>query len=213
MVLIVKHTNRTMNKLLLFLLIVFNSSLVFAQKTESVASKPAKARNVDGSLMSPSKTIAENISSSPNFSTLSSIIKADTTNTFNSNNQITIFAPDNQAFEKLPAGTADTLLLPNHKNELVDLLKYHAIAGKITAKDIERQIKAGNGQAIFSTLSGETLTAKINENRNIVLTDENGGQSVVSRLDVQQSNGILHVVTQVLTPKLTQESQGNNKPQ
>jgi len=192
-----------MNKLFLFILIVFNSSLVFAQKTDSTANKPGKARNVDGAIMNPSKTIQENISASPNFSTLTSIILADTTNTF-SNNPITVFAPDNKAFSRLPVGTVDTLLLPNHKSDLLNLIKYHAIAGKVTSSDIERQIKAGNGQAKFTTLSGKTLTAKINENRNIVLTDENGGQSIISRLDVQQSNGILFVVTQVLLPKFTQ---------
>ncbi|HEY9003194.1 MAG TPA: fasciclin domain-containing protein [Mucilaginibacter sp.] len=192
-----------MNKLLLSLLLVFSSSVVFAQKADSAASKPGKARNVDGSIMNPSKTIQENISASPNFSTLTSIVLADTTNTFNGNS-ITVFAPDNKAFGKLPVGTIDTLLLPTHKSDLLLLLKYHAVAGKITSKDIERQIKVGNGQATFTTLSGRTLTAKINENRNIVLTDENGGQSIVSRLDVQQSNGILFVVTQVLLPKFTQ---------
>jgi len=192
-----------MNKLLLFLLIIFNSSLAFAQKTDSAASKPGKARNVDGSLMNPSKSIQENISRSPNFSMLASIIQEDTTNTFNGN-PITVLAPDNKAFSRLPAGTIDTLLLPTHKSDLLNLIKYHAIAGKITSGDIERQIKAGNGQATFTTLSGRTLTAKINENRNIVLTDENGGQSVISRLDVQQSNGILYVITQVLLPKFTQ---------
>jgi uncharacterized surface protein with fasciclin (FAS1) repeats len=192
-----------MNKLFLFLLVVFNSSLAFAQKTDSVASKPGKGRNLDGALMNPSKTIQENIAASPNFSILTSLILADTTNTFNSH-PITVFAPDNKAFSKLPAGTIDTLFLPTHKSDLLLLLKYHAIAGKITSKDVETQIKAGNGQATFTTLSGRTLTAKINENRNIVLTDENGGQSVVSRLDVPQSNGILYVVTQVLLPKFTQ---------
>ena len=192
-----------MNKLFLFLLIVFNSSLVFAQKTDSTTSRPGKARNVDGSIMNPSKTIQENISASSNFSTLTSIILADTTNTFNGN-PITVFAPDNKAFSKLPIGTVDTLLSPNHKSDLLNLLKYHAIAGRVTSKDIERQIKAGNGQATFTTLSGRTLTAKINENRNIVLTDENGGQSVLSRLDIPQSNGILYIVTQVLLPKFTQ---------
>ena len=192
-----------MNKLLVFLLIVFNSSLVFAQKTDSAASKPGKTRNVDGAMMSPSKTIVENISASPNFSVLRSIIDADTTNTFNGN-PITVFAPDNKAFSKLPAGTVDTLLLPTHKSDLLNLIKYHAIAGKITSSDINRQIKAGNGQATFTTLSGRTLTARINENRNIVLTDQNGGQSVISRLDVQQSNGILYVITQVLLPKFSQ---------
>jgi len=152
--------------------------------------------------MNPSKSIQENILASPNFSTLSSIMREDTTNIF-SGTPITVFAPDNKAFSRLPAGTVDTLLLPVHKPDLLNLLKYHAVAGKITSNDIERQIKAGNGRATFTTLSGRTLTAKINENRNIVLTDENGGQSVISRLDVQQSNGILYVITQVLLPKFT----------
>lgn len=191
-----------MNKLLPFLLIVLNSTLVFAQRTDSSASKPGKVRNVDGSIMNPSKSIQENIVASPNFSTLSSLMREDTTNIF-SGNPITVFAPDNKAFSRLPAGTVDTLLSPTHKPDLLNLLKYHAVAGKITSSDIERLIKAGNGQATFTTLSGRTLTAKINENRNIVLTDENGGQSVISRLDVQQSNGILDVITQVLLPKFT----------
>ncbi len=192
-----------MNKLLLLLLIIFNSSLAFAQKADSTGIKPIKAKNVDGSVMSPLKTIQENIAASPNFSTLKYIIIADTTNTFNGN-PITVFAPDNQAFSRLPTGTVDTLLLPTHKSDLLNLIKYHAIAGKITSSDILRQIKAGNGQAKFTTLSGKTLTAKINENRNIVLTDENGDQSIISRLDVQLSNGMLFVVTQVLLPKFTQ---------
>ena len=203
-----------MNKLLLFLFITFNSSLVLAQKADSSSSKPVKVRNIDGALMSSAKTILENVSISPNFSTLTTIIKtADSTNIFSGNNPVTVFAPDNKAFEKLPSGQLDTLLLPIHKSQLTSLLNYHAIAGKITSKDIERQIKAGNGQATFTTLSGGTLIARINENRNIVLTDENGGQSIVSRLDVQQSNGILNVVTHVLIPKFTQELQGNSKPQ
>lgn len=192
-----------MNKLFLFILIIFNSSLVFAQKTDSAASKSGKARNVDGFIMNPSKSIQENIAASPSFTTLTSMMLADTMNTFKGN-PITVFAPDNKAFSRLPAGTVDTLLLPTHKSDLLNLIKYHAIAGKVTSNDIERQIKAGNGQTKFTTLSGKTLTAKINENRNIVLTDENGGQSIISRLDVQQSNGILFVVTQVLLPKFTQ---------
>src|SRR5580693_6274157 len=97
--------NTIMNKLLLFLFITLNSSLSFAQKADSSASKPGKVRNIDGALMSASKTILENISVSPNFSTLTTIMKAaDSTNTFNSNNPITIFAPDDKAFGKLAAG-------------------------------------------------------------------------------------------------------------
>lgn len=202
-----------MNKLLLLLCIWLNTSAAFAQKADSSVTRPAKARNVDGSLMSPSKTIPENISVSANFSTLASIIKADSTNTFVSNTSITIFAPDNKAFSKLPEGTIDTLLLPAHKAQLVALIKYHAVDGRVTSKDIERQIKAGNGQATLTTLSGEKLIARINENRNIVLTDQNGSQGILSRLDIAQSNGILHVITKVLMPNITQGLQGSGKPQ
>lgn len=188
--------------------------MVIAQKQDSLPGKPGKARNIDGVLMTPAKTIAGNLSVSPGFSTLSTLIKtADSTNTFSGNTAVTLFAPNNKAFEMLPSGRIDTLLLPAHKAELASLLNYHALAGRVTANDLQRQIKAGNGQAILTTLSGATLTARINENRNIVLTDENGRQSIVSQFDVQQSNGILHVVTQVLMPKFTQELQGNSKPQ
>lgn len=187
--------------------------MVYAQKADSLSNKSGKTRNIDGALMSPSKTIFENISASLNFSTLTTIIKtADSSKTFDGNAPVTIFAPENKAFEKLPSGQLDSLLLPAHKFELNQLLSYHAVAGRVSSKDIERQIKAGNGQAAITTLSGGTLIARINENRNIVLTDENGGQSIVSRLDIQQNNGILHVVTHVLMPKFTQELPGNSKP-
>jgi uncharacterized surface protein with fasciclin (FAS1) repeats len=190
-----------MKRLLLFLVILLNTSLVFAQKADSSANKPGRIRNIEGTLMKPSSNILVNLSSSPNFSTLVNAIKtANLDDTFGGSSPITVFAPVNKAFDKLAPGQLDTLLLPAHKTELVKLLTYHAVAGRITSKDIEKQIKAGNGQATFTTLSGGVLTAKINENRNIVLTDENGGQSVISRFDIQQSNGILHVITSVLIP-------------
>src|ERR1700733_14182456 len=140
---------------------------VFAQKPDSSISKPGKIKNVEGTSMSSSNNIIVNISSASNFSVLANAIQAaGLTDTFNSGNPITIFAPDNKAFEKLPSGRLDSLLLPAHKTELTNLLSYHAITGKITSKDIERQIKAGNGQATFTTLSGSILIARINENRN-----------------------------------------------
>ena len=104
------------------------------------------------------------------------------------------------AGQELTYGQLDTLLQPAHKAELVNLLMYHAIAGKITSKDLDRQIKAGNGQATLTTLAGGVIIARINENRNVVLTDENGGQSVISRFNIQQSNGIMHIITVVLVP-------------
>jgi uncharacterized surface protein with fasciclin (FAS1) repeats len=185
-------------------LILFSLStvFVFAQKPDSSATKPGKIKNIEGASMSSSNNILVNISSASSFSVLANAIQvAGLTDTFNSGNPITFFASDNKAFEKLPSGELDSLLLPAHKTELTNLLLYHAIPGKITSKDIERQIKAGNGQAAFKTLSGSILIARINESRNIVLTDDSGTQSLVSVLDVQQSNGILFVVTSVLTPR------------
>ena len=81
------------------------------------------------------------------------------------------------------------------------LLTYHAIAGRLSARDIERKINSNNGRATFTTIAGSTLIAKIDTNRNIVLIDENGGESVISKFDIQQSNGLLHIVNAVLVPK------------
>jgi len=152
--------------------------------------------------MQSPKSLIENLSASNEFSILVKAIKADSlTHLFDGSSPITVFAPTNKAFEKLPAGKLDSLLQPAHKNELESLIKYHCVAGMVSSKDIAKQIKAGNGQATLTTLSGSILTARINENRNIVLTDENGGQSVISQFDIKQNNGILHIVTAVLIPK------------
>ncbi|MDB5023350.1 MAG: Cell surface lipoprotein precursor [Mucilaginibacter sp.] len=189
--------------ILLVLFILLGGSSIFAQKVDSSVNKLGVTKNGNGALMSPSNNIMDNLSSSPEFSVLVNAIKtAGLTDTFNGNNAITIFAPTNKAFEKLESGKLDTLLLPVHQGELTNLLQYHAIAGRITSKDIERQIKAGNGQAIFTTLSGGVLKARINENRNIALTDENGDQGVISKFGIPQSNGILHIISSVLTPRL-----------
>lgn len=189
-----------MMKRLITILLLFNVSLAFAQKADSVSTKTARAKNVDGTLMSSSKDLIDNLSASPLFTTLVKAINAAGLTENLKTGTITFFAPANQAFEKLPPGVLDTLLLPAHKAALMNMVNYHAVQGKITSRDIERQIKAGNGQATFTTLAGSTLTARINENRNIILTDENGGQSIVTRLDIEQSNGMLFVVTAVLLP-------------
>lgn len=192
-----------MMKIAVILAFLFTNGLIaFAQKTDSSVNHTTKTRNIDGVMMSSSKDAFENLSASPEFSTLINAIKAaELTDTFKGTGPISVFAPTNKAFEKLVPGKLDTLLLPAHKAELIALISYHAVAGNITSKDIYRQIKAGNGQATFKTLAGSTLTASINANRNIVLTDENGGQSVISRLDIQQSNGVLFIITAMLIPK------------
>lgn len=204
-----------MKKLIVFSFLFINASLAFAQKSDGDASSikdtarnkltnPAKTRMNEESSMSPAKNLIQNLSASDEFSILSSAIKtASVAETLESNGPFTLFAPDNKAFSKLARTRLDTLLMPSHKDYLINLLTYHAIAGKLSSKDIERQIKSGNGQATFRTLSGGMLTAKINENRNIVLTDETGGQSIISRFNIQQSNGVLHVINAVLIPKVT----------
>jgi uncharacterized surface protein with fasciclin (FAS1) repeats len=186
-----------MKKIVLFVFILLNGTSVFAQNADSATNKPGKARNINGVLMKPSNTILINISSSPNFSTLVTVLKAAG---LPADEPVTLFAPTNKAFEKFPPGQLDTLLLAAHKAELTNLLSYHMVAGRITSKDIQRQIIAGNGQAKLTTLSGGVLTARVNENRNIVLTDENGGQSVISTFDIAQSNGMVDIVTAVLIP-------------
>jgi uncharacterized surface protein with fasciclin (FAS1) repeats len=187
---------------ILFVLLLINGLFAFAQKIDSTTNKTVKTTVLARSVMNPSNDIIQNISSSPEFTILTNAIKtAALTDTFKSSGAITVFAPANKAFEQLVAGKLDTLLLPAHKAELTSLILNHVLTGIISSKDIERQIKAGNGQATFTTLSGGILTARINENRNIVLTDETGGQSVISRFDIRQSNGMLHIVTEVLVPK------------
>jgi len=189
---------RTVKTPFIFVFLLGIALQVSAQKIDSTAQK-AKTRNIDGTVMSSSKSILENLSASSEFTTLTSAIKvADLRDTLNN---VTVFAPTNKAFEKLAPGKLDTLLLPAHKTELTSLLTYHVIAGMITSKDIYRQIKAGNGQAIFKTISGGSLTASLNKNRNILLTDENGGQSVISKFDILQNNGMLYIITDVLVPK------------
>jgi uncharacterized surface protein with fasciclin (FAS1) repeats len=190
-----------MKKLVLILFILLNGAWASAQKVDSIPNKAVKVKSVGGSMMSPSNSIMTSLSAAPDFSQLINVINtAALTDTFNGDTPVTLFAPTNKAFEKLTPGQLDTLMLPAHKAELTNLLMYHAVSGIITSKNIESQIKAGNGQATLTTLAGGILTAHINENRNIVLTDENGGQSVISRLDIAQSNSMLHVITAVLLP-------------
>ncbi len=147
-------------KLAVITLLLLHVSFAFAQKADSAASAKVKTKNVDGTVMTSAKDIIENLSLSPEFTKLVSAIKAaDMADNFKAGT-ITFFAPANAAFDKLAPGVLDTLLLPAHKTDLVNLLNYHAVSGKITSKDIERQIKAGNGQATLTTISGGILTAR-----------------------------------------------------
>jgi uncharacterized surface protein with fasciclin (FAS1) repeats len=198
-----------MKKWVVFIWLLLSGCVLLAQSNaavspiiDSVKAKWGKVKIVDGAEMSSSNDIVENITQSKEYTTFTSVIEdAGLTETFKSRGPITVFAPTNQAFDKMPAGQLDTLLKPNHKLDLSYLLTYHAIAGRLTARDIARKINSNNGVAVFTTIAGSKLTAKIDENRNIVLIDENGNESIISRFDIPQSNGILHIVTSVLVPK------------
>ena len=198
-----------MIKWMAFIGMILCGGMLYAQTTtvtnpvnDTVRAKWGKIKIVDGVKMISSNDVMENISLSKEYSTLVSVINnAGLTETFKSKGPITVFAPTNEAFNKLPQGELDTLLRPDHKDYLSYLLTYHAIAGRLTSKDIAHKINSNNGTAVLTTLAGSKITATIDENRNIVLTDENGGQSIISRFDIAQSNGILDIVTAVLVPK------------
>jgi len=155
---------------------------------------------VGGAAMTPTKNIIENAVNSQDHTTLVAAVKAaGLVDTLEGPGPFTVFAPTNEAFAKLPAGTVDTLLKPENKPTLVKILTYHVVAGKMGSKEIAKAIKAGNGTATLKTVSGGTLKASMQGN-NLVLTDEKGGTSTVTIADVYQSNGVIHVVDTVLLP-------------
>jgi uncharacterized surface protein with fasciclin (FAS1) repeats len=155
---------------------------------------------VGGAEMFPAKTIAENASAAPNLTTLVAAVKAaGLVETLASPGPFTVFAPTNDAFAKLPAGTVETLVKPENKGTLTSILTYHVVAGKLTSKDIAKAIKAGGGTATLDTVAGGKLTAKM-MGKNVVITDAKGGMSKVSQVDVMQSNGVVHVIDSVLLP-------------
>ncbi|RYY57959.1 MAG: fasciclin domain-containing protein [Chitinophagaceae bacterium] len=112
----------------------------------------------------------------------------------------TVFAPTNDAFGKLPAGTVETLLLPENKSKLSGILTYHVVAGSLDAKAVLAAIKKGNGTATLTTVQGGTLKASL-ENGKVVLTDDKGGKSTVVTTDLKATNGVIHVIDTVLMPK------------
>ena len=156
---------------------------------------------VGGAAMFPSKNIVQNAVNSKDHTTLVAAVKAaGLVDTLSSKGPFTVFAPTNAAFDKLPAGTVDTLVKPENKSTLTTILTYHVVPGKLDSKALLAKIKDGKGSASLTTVQGEALTAKTS-GKNIVLTDAKGGNSTVTIADVIQSNGVIHVVDTVLMPK------------
>jgi uncharacterized surface protein with fasciclin (FAS1) repeats len=159
-----------------------------------------KDPEVGGAAMYPAKNIIENAINSQDHTTLVAAVKAaGLVDTLEGPGPFTVFAPTNEAFAKLPAGTVDTLLKPENKDQLVKILTYHVVAGKVSSKQLIAMIKKGGGKAELKTVSGGMLTASINMGK-VILTDEKGGTGTVTIADVYQSNGVIHVVDSVLLP-------------
>jgi uncharacterized surface protein with fasciclin (FAS1) repeats len=184
---------KTIKVLGLFILSAFFTSATFAQMEKTVI--------VGGAAMYPSKNIVENAVNSKDHTTLVAAIKAaGLVETLEGPGPFTVFAPTNSAFDKLPAGTVETLLKPESKEKLTSVLTYHVLPGKIGSKELMSMVKAGNGKANLKTVQGENLYVTM-KGKKLMITDENGGVATVTIADVNQSNGVIHVVDTVLLPK------------
>ena len=164
------------------------------------ASAQEKTVTVGGAPMYPSKTIVENAVNSKDHTTLVAAVKAaGLVETLSSAGPFTVFAPTNEAFAKLPAGTVETLVKPENKATLTKILTLHVVAGKVTAADLVAKIKAGSGKASLTSVEGESLTAQMDGDK-VVVVDGKGDKAAVTIADVLQSNGVIHVIDTVLLP-------------
>lgn len=166
----------------------------------SVMGAAGSTKMVGGAAMYPTRDIVDNAVNSKDHTTLVAAVKAaGLVDTLKSPGPFTVFAPTNMAFSALPAGTVDTLLKPENKGTLTQVLTYHVVPGKVDAATLVQQIQAGGGKAMLKTAAGATLTATL-RGSDVVITDAKGNGAVVTIADVQQSNGVIHVVDKVLLP-------------
>lgn len=157
---------------------------------------------VGGAPMYADKNIVENAVNSADHTTLVAAVKAaGLVDTLSGSGPFTVFAPTNEAFGMLPAGTVDTLVMPENKEMLTHILTYHVVPGTMSARDLKGAIDAGGGKAELTTVSGDTLTAMM-DGENIAIMDEAGGTAKVTIADVNQSNGVIHVIDHVLMPAM-----------
>jgi len=181
-----------MKKLIFLSFFLFLSNYLFSQIQ--------RVPTVGGAIMYPTRNIFENTSNSKDLTTLVRALKiADLAERLQGLGPFTVFAPTNEAFNKLKAGSVETLTKLENKEILSSILLYHILSGKFNASDILAKIKEGNGKASFKTIQGGILTASWQGNK-VVLSDIKGGTSTVSLADVNQSNGVIHIVDSILIP-------------
>jgi uncharacterized surface protein with fasciclin (FAS1) repeats len=192
----IQHRRLAMASAVAVALLASGVSTAFAQMSDMPGSDPM----VGGAAMYPTKNIIENAVNSADHTTLVAAVKAaGLVDTLSGPGPFTVFAPTNEAFAKLPAGTVDTLLKPENKDALVKILTYHVVAGRYTAADLVKLIKAGGGSATLNTVQGEALSVKL-EGGSLLITDAKGDVAKVTIGDVIQSNGVIHVIDTVLIP-------------
>jgi uncharacterized surface protein with fasciclin (FAS1) repeats len=182
--------------------VLTSAAFAMAAACALAAGSPAMAGNpmVGGAAMYPTRTIVQNAVNSKDHTILVAAVKAaGLVDTLSGPGPFTVFGPTNLAFGKLPAGTVDSLVMPENKDALTRILTYHVVPGRMTASAIAAQIRAGQGTATLTTVQGEPLTARM-EGKWLVLTDAKGGMSRVTTSDVMQSNDVIHVVDTVLMP-------------
>lgn len=172
-------------------LLAGNTATSFAQ---------TKTVMVGGAAMYPTKNIVENAVNSKDHTTLVAAVKAaGLVETLEGAGPFTVFAPTNEAFNKLPAGTVDNLVKPENKTTLTSILTYHVVSGRLDSKALMAQIKAGGGSAMLTTVNGEQLTVMM-KGKYLEIKDAKGGVARVTIKDVYQSNGVIHVINKVLMP-------------
>ena len=153
------------------------------------------------SAYSQGKDVVDIAIGSADHTTLVAALKAaDLVSTLKGKGPFTVFAPTNAAFNKLPAGTVESLLKPENKAKLAKILTYHVVSGNVNAAAVVAAIKSGNGKAELTTVSGGKLTATM-EMGKVKLTDESGNSAFVTAADLKGSNGVVHVIDGVLLPK------------
>ena len=179
--------------LALSILTVIATSSAFAQMDETVM--------VGGAAMYPTKNIIQNAVNSKDHTTLVAAVKAaGLVETLEGPGPFTVFAPTNEAFDKLPKGTVQKLLKPENKDQLTAILTYHVVPGRISSMDLMKMVKEGNGKATLKTVQGEDLTIT-KKGKNLMVTDAKGDVAKITIANVNQSNGVIHVINTVLFPK------------
>jgi uncharacterized surface protein with fasciclin (FAS1) repeats len=184
--------------------VVRATALAFAVTLGAIAATPSfaeKTVTVGGAPMYPSKNIIENAVNSKDHTTLVAAVKAaGLVDTLSGKGPFTVFAPVNEAFDKLPPGTVPMLLKPENKDKLASILTYHVVPGRLTAQDLWSMVDKMGGTAELKTANGQTLWIKRVNEKHLAVWDAQGHAGRITIADVMQSNGVIHVIDNVEQP-------------